>query len=342
MGSIMDAKGLLATASDYSCFLDAYGFIRRKFIKSQIAVLMYHRISPKLDTWSLGPLSPQSFEKQIKYLSRNYNILSLDRLVEYIEQGRNIPEKAVVITFDDGYKDNYRYAYPILKKYHAPATIFLTTGHIGTGIIFWWDKVGYIIQHTNLGQLCLDQLGCYSLQSDLEKSHAEIMIKEKLKNLPEEKKDLLIEELLAVSGVDIPTNLSKEYILSWDEVREMSNDGIQFGAHTVSHPILTNIPLEQARSEIIQSKVDIEKTIGQNVTTFAYPNGNFNADIVELVKKNGFLCAVAVSPSKLISSKDSIYALGRIGADENFSKSKVMLCGLWEDLKAVLYSEISY
>lgn len=336
-GDVIDAKGLLAAAADRSRFLDAYGFARRKLTKSQIAILIYHRVSPRRDSWSLEPLSPQSFERQMRYFSQNYEILPLDRLVEHIKQGEPLPEKAVVITFDDGYKDNYRYAYPILKKYHVPATIFLTTGHIGTGNLFWWDKVSYIIQHTYLDQLNLEEFGTFSMRSEREKSRASSIITERLKKLPGGKKDLLIDDLLTISGVEIPADFGKELILSWDEISEMSHDGIAFGAHTVNHPILTNLPFEQAEREIVQSKNDIEKMIGHQVTAFSYPNGDFNADIAKLVRTCGFACAVAVSPSRPISPRDSIYELSRIGVGGDFSKSKVIFCGLWADLKSVLH-----
>jgi len=241
-----------------------------------------------------------------------------------------------VITFDDGYKDNYLYAYPILKKYHIPATIFLTTGHIGTGKLFWWDKVSYIIQHANVERLSLDELGSYPLQSELDKFHTNSIITERLKRLPDERKSVLMEKLADICQVSIPPYLGKELILSWDEVKEMSNDGITFGAHSVNHPILTNLPLERAEQEIIQSRKDIEEKLGQQVTAFAYPNGDFNPRIVELVRNAGFACAVSVLPGKLLSSKDNPYELSRIGAGEDSNKFKVMFSGLWGDLQHIL------
>lgn len=330
--NLIDAKGLLATAADRSRFLDTYAFFRRKIKRSQIAILMYHRVSPRRDNWSLEPLSPQSFERQMKYFSLNFEILSLDRLAELITKREHLPEKAVVMTFDDGYKDNYHYAYPVLKKYNIPATIFLTTGLIDTGNLFWWDKVSYIIEHTGLDEINLGVFGSFSLRSEREKSRAKSILIEGLKKLPGKKKDLLIDDLLVTYGEEIPDDLGEELILSWDEIREMSCDGIAFGAHTISHPILTNLPLDQAKREIIQSKKDIEKMIGHRVNAFSYPNGDFNADIAELAKTSGFECAVAVSPNRLINPDDSLYELGRIGIGEDFSKSKVLLCGLWSDL----------
>jgi len=332
----VEIKALAAATANHLGLLDAYTFFRRKLTKSQVVILMYHRVSPSKDNWSLEPLSPQTFERQIEYFCRKYEILDLGELVQFIQQGKSLPQKAMVITFDDGYKDNYLYAYPILKKYHIPAIIFLTTGHIGTGKLFWWDKVSYVIQQTNVGQLNLDELGNYSLQSELDKSHASFIITERLKKLPEGKKERLIEKLLSTAAVELPPNLGKELILSWDEVVEMSNNGISFGAHSVNHPILTNMPLEQAKWEIIQSKKDIEGRICKEVITFSYPNGDFSPEIAKFIQESGFSCAVSVLPGKLISSKDNPYELSRIGAIEDFNKFKVMFCGLWGDLQGML------
>jgi peptidoglycan/xylan/chitin deacetylase (PgdA/CDA1 family) len=332
----MEIKGVIAAAGHHLGLLDAYGLVRRKLTKSQVAILMYHRVCPKRDSWSLKPLSPRNFEKQIEYFCRNYEILSLDKLAQCLQEGKPLPERAVVITFDDGYKDNYLYAYPILRKYRIPAAIFLVTGHIGNANLFWWDKVSYAVQHASVERLSLDELGSHSLRSRPDKSRANLIVTERLKKLPDEKKNLLIDKLVQLSGVEIPVDLGRDLILSWDEVKEMSNGDVSFGAHSVIHPILTNMPLEQAKYEIIQSKKDIEEKLGQRVTAFSYPNGDFNAELVKFVKESAFTCAVTTSPSELITSKDSPYQLSRIAAIEDFNGLKVMLCGLWGDLQGIL------
>jgi len=150
----LEIKALAAAIANHIAFLDAYGFIRRKFTKSQVTILMYHRVSPVKDSWSLEPLSPQEFERQITYFCRNYEIIPLEGLASCIRQRDTLPERAVIITLDDGYKDNYLYAYPVLKKYHIPAAIFLTTGNISTDKIFWWDKA---VNHPILINLPLKQ-----------------------------------------------------------------------------------------------------------------------------------------------------------------------------------------
>lgn len=330
----MDTKALLASIASHSGLLNAYSLLRRKRTKSQVAILIYHRVAPMEDNWFPPPLSPESFENQIEYFCRNYELLPLEKLAQYIQQGTPLPEKAIIITLDDGNRDNYLYAYPILQKYHAPATIFLATGHISTGKPFWWTKVDNAVQNTPLTELELNGLGRYSLQSTQDRVQAIFMIIDKLNETGEEEKNFLIEKLLSISGIDIPADLAKERILSWDEMREMKDDGISFGAHSVTHPILTHVPLEQAKFEIIQSKKDIEENLGQPVTAFAYPNGIFNTEIAEFVQESSFACAVSVSPGRLISRQDNPYRLSRIAGLENFSKSKVMLCGLWGDVQS--------
>lgn len=326
---------LVAVVTNRLGFVDAYGSLRRRLLKSQVAILMYHRVMPQTDGWSFPLLVAASdFERQIQYLTREYNVLTLDELAQYIHEHKPLPKRAVVITFDDGYKDNYTYAYPILKKYGVPATIFVTTGYIGGGNLFWWDKVRYVIQHTAHKRIELDGLGAFSLSSTTERLRAILRIKEQLKELPEEEKNLLIERLISVSGVGIPTHLGKELILSWDEIREMCNNGITIGAHTVTHAILTKVSEEQAKYEIMQSKKDIEGKLQKAVTWFAYPNGDFSPETVRLLREAGFRCAVT-GIWKMITPREDLYQLGRVPPGWSFDIFKFFISGLFADLAPV-------
>jgi peptidoglycan/xylan/chitin deacetylase (PgdA/CDA1 family) len=241
---------------------------------------------------------------------------------------------AAVITFDDGYRDNYVYALPILRKYSVPATFFLTTGHIGLGKLFWWDIVGYLVHYTRATHLKLEALGGYRLESAFDRRRATLVIWDKLRHFPENRKNDLIENLARVSRVDIPADLGRQLILSWEEVREMSRDGAHFGAHSVTHPVLTNLPPEQAKSEICQSKDDIERKVRKEVNFFSYPSGCFNDEIVDIVKQAGFVAAVAADPS-WINYKSDLYRLGRIEMTQDANRSAARFCGLWQDLRTV-------
>jgi len=331
-----ETKVLVAATANRLRLLDAYAFLKRKQIGSQVVITMYHSVSVRKDGWCEPyTLSPRSFESQIRYFCENFEILSLDQLCENLQQGRSLPKKAVVITFDDGYRDNYLYAFPILRKYSVPATFFLTTGHIGVSKLFWWERLGYLVHHTGAARLNLEELGRYTLESAFDRRRASLMITEKLKHFPEERKNGLIERLADICGVDIPADLGNQLMLSWEEAEEMSQHGAQFGAHSVTHPILTNLPLKQAKWEMFQSKEDVEKKLRKRVDFFSYPDGCFNSDIVEMASQNGFVAAVA-SDLSWITPRTNLYRLGRIAMIEDPNRSAAMLCGMWGDIQTAL------
>jgi len=312
--------------------LDFYAYLKRQFVKSHAVIIMYHRVSPVKDTWSnVQTLSPDRFQGDIEFFRQRYEILSLDRLGSYFREKKPLPPRSVVITFDDGYKDNYLYAYPILKKYGVPATIFLVTGQIGTDSLFWWDRVGYAIQNTRKKQLQLNGLGDYSLESDLDKSRARDAIIASLKSTPEERKSSLLQNLMGVCDVEIPKGVGSKLTLAWSEVREMMENGISFGAHTRTHPILTNVSLEEAALEICQSKRDIELNLGKSPTFFSYPSGKWSADVAKKVEEAGFVGAVQEG-FRWVTAKSNLYTLSRIGMSPDPDISRALLSGFWGDL----------
>jgi len=297
---------------------------------------LYHRVSTSNDRWSVDILSPQAFERQVEYLCRNYKMLSLDEIVQHVCEGKRLPKRVAAITIDDGYRDNFLHALPILRKHHVPATIFLVTGHIGSSELFWWDKVGYAVEYTRKQRLELAEFGSCELRSAHDRRNTTLRIVDALKDLPEQRKNLVMEDLLHVAGVSIPDALAKEVILSWEEVVEMSEEGIDFGAHTLTHPILTNVPLEQAKLEIVQSKKDIEAKIGRQVGFFSYPDGRLNAELAEAVRESGFAGAMTCDPVWIVPGTDR-YRMGRmVISSEDFNMFKVMLSGIWGDYRALL------
>lgn len=336
LGYKLKIATLVAIAANQATLVDGYSWLRRKLTKSQVAILMYHRVGPWKDVWS-SPLlvTASDFEEHIKYLKKEYVILSLDELAQHIGEQKPLPERAVIITFDDGYKDNYTYAYPILKEYGVPATIFVTTGYIGSGDLFWWDKVRYVIQHTTLQAVELDGLGAFSLRSTAERLRSIMTIQAKVKEFPEQEKSILVKRLVSMLDVNIPANLGKELILSWDEIREMSNNGIAIGAHTVSHVILTKVSSERAKSEITQSKRDIEERLQQPCTTFSYPNGDYSSETIRFLKKEGFYYAVT-GMWRMINTKADLYELGRVPPGWSFDVFKLFISGLFADLAPLL------
>lgn len=327
----MDAKRLIARLANSSGILDAYSLVRRVVTKSDVAIMVYHRVCPNPEVRFTDSISPETFERHLHYLSRNYEIISLVDLVDHVQSRESPKDRVAAITFDDGYRDNYVYAYPILKRFHAPATFFLATGYIGGGRPFWWDQVSYLIQRTLTRRLDLGTLGSYWLESEENRSLASYMIIQRLKTVPDHERNVEIERLCALCETKVSSRVGEEMILSWKDVEEMDRHGMSFGAHSVSHGILTRMNFELARNEIVESKRQLEDRLGQAVTCFAYPNGDYSAELVQLVRTLGFKCAVSVFPCTLVSSRDDVYSLPRIPVCEDFDKFKGMLCGLWGD-----------
>jgi peptidoglycan/xylan/chitin deacetylase (PgdA/CDA1 family) len=327
----LDAKRFVAGLANSLGILEAYSLARRVITKSNIAIIVYHRVCPNPEVDYTDSISPETFQRHLDYLSRNYEIGSLADLVDNFQSRDRPQDMFAVITFDDGYRDNYVYAYPILKRFHVPATFFLATGYIDGRRAFWWDEVSYVIQHAFIRGLDLGTLGSYPLQSEEDRSLASHMIIQRLKTVPDHEREAQIRRLCVLCGVNVSRRVGEELVLSWEDVEEMDSHGMSFGSHSVNHGILTRMPLELAESEIVGSKRQLERRLGKAVTTFAYPNGEYSAELVQLVRGAGFKCAVSVLPCTPVRQGNDAYSLPRIPVCEDFGKFKVMLCGLWGD-----------
>jgi peptidoglycan/xylan/chitin deacetylase (PgdA/CDA1 family) len=315
-------------------FPDLYASLRNALTKTQLIIMNYHRVTAERHDAPIETTSPEAFERHIQYFRRNYELLSLDQVLQCVYGQRPFPERGLAMTIDDGYKDSYRCAYPLLRKYSVPCTIFLTTGHVGTDTLFWWDKVEYAVRHAATSRLDLGELGEHRLRSPPDMRRVVSSICKKLKNAPEDKKNLLVEKLLDLCQTEIPDGLGSDILLSWEEVKEMAEGGIEFGAHSVTHPILTNMSGEKTKHEIRKSKEDIEKRLGVRVNSFAYPDGNFSSEIVRMVDEAGFRGAVTIQ-ANWVGPRSNPYLLGRIGTTEDLNQLKLMLCGFWGDLHRV-------
>jgi peptidoglycan/xylan/chitin deacetylase (PgdA/CDA1 family) len=253
----------------------------------------------------------------INYLYKTCKIVSLDDFLEIHRSNAAIPDNTVVLTFDDGYRSNYTEVYPILKKYKMPATIFLTVNMIGTGKVLWWSKVRFAITNTKRQFVQIDAKR-WKLTTPGSRERAIQKICRLLKGIPEQLRSHKVDEL--ITPLDIKVDDSElPQMLSWEQVKEMSDNGITFGAHTLNHPVLTKIPLEDARKEIADSKRVLEEKIQKPVKYFAYPYGNetdFNEDIKNIVRDSGYTCALTFMGGYNDQNSD-IFALGRMALNMN-------------------------
>lgn len=333
-------KKTLLFLIDHLHIAEIYSYMK-SLLEKQILIIVYHRVAPSKPVWSpVDCVNLSLFEKQVLYLKRRYKLIRLGELRELLRK-RSIPRRIAILTFDDGYKDHYKYVYPILKRYSIPATFFIPTGYIDSEKLLWWDEVGYILWHTPLKKLHIEGIGILDLTNKDSRVRAIKEIIWKLTEINNRKREIIIEKLRKEVGVRIPKQLAKEDVLSWEEIKEMSEEDLfEFGAHTVTHPILTKVPLNVAENEIYISKRDLEKRIGKKVDTFAYPVGrsqDFNETIISLLKKYGFKCAVTTIPY-INTLKTNIYTLGRIKPGWNCMGSfRLLTSGLYYDLLHIIY-----
>lgn len=257
-------------------------------------ILVYHRILPEKDPFAIGVVSINEFEKHIEALLSYFRIISLEKLIMELKTGEMAPNR-ICITFDDGYFDNFKYAFQILKKYGVPATIFLTTDYIGTNEILWHDKVLYAIKNTTLKYLQFGDSPIlkFHLRNQHEKIRTAHLLLEWLKKYPVQERNKWIEKILDICGISYFPR--KRMMLDWPEILEMEKFGVNFGAHTKTHPILSSLEDDQIREEVYGSKRIIEEKLGKSILTFAYPNGklfDFDERSKKIVKEAGFHCAV--------------------------------------------------
>jgi peptidoglycan/xylan/chitin deacetylase (PgdA/CDA1 family) len=282
----------------------------RNLSPNALTVLNYHRIDDPersgFDTYLPNvSATPLEFARQMDYVAENYRVLSGAELADCIERQRKLPPHSAVITFDDGYYDNYSNAYPVLKARKLSAIIFLATGYIGKARPFYWDLLSYCFSHTRLGRVELPYLGVQHIDTVTLNRLVLGRWIAFLKSLPEDEKQLLTEQTPRLLDVHVPELSFQGIMMDRLHIKEMSSCGIEFGGHTVNHPILTRIPFTRANSEIEGSKQMVEEITGQPALSFAYPNGqvgDFNYDLETCVRDVGYKFAFSLLPGPTGSS----------------------------------------
>ena len=267
------------------------------------AILMYHGVC---DESPMPPdlnfhLKRSVFEHQMRVLKRRYPVLALRDVVDALARGER-PKKAIVLTFDDGYRNNAQYATPILTQLQLPVTVFVATSYIESGR---WIPLNEIYWLWSSGKLS---------SQDLKRIRSQVRGRASAENAP------LLSGLLN-GHPPAATFAAKESfdMLSWDEVRGMAEAGVDFGSHTHTHCNLAAEPPSQQRTELELSKTTLERRLGRPVRTFAYPFG-LAEHISETARANivnaGFDCALAAEYG-LVTSRSDCFRLPRLGYDRH-------------------------
>jgi peptidoglycan/xylan/chitin deacetylase (PgdA/CDA1 family) len=249
--------------------------------------------------------SLESFAAQMEHLAALYQVVPLERLIEMLRDGGPLPSRCVSVTFDDGYADNHRHAFPVLKRLGIPATIFLATGFIGGGQgLFWWDEICRW-RESGVKTVGIEGLGRRSVATLAQRDR----LLAEMKRFPMDELLRRVRDVSTELGLG-PDPRAAEDFMTWDQIREMQQAGISFGAHTVCHCLLPRESPERCRLELLRSRGDVEKETGRPCTLFCYPNGMGSLETEQAVHAAGFAAAVAASPRDVLPGAN-LYRLPR-------------------------------
>jgi len=278
--------------------------------RRRLCILNYHRILEQPDPLLDSEPTVETFGWQMALLAKCFNVLPLHDAIGMLGT-RDMPPRAVAITFDDGYRSTHDLALPVLREFRLPATVFVTTGHIDKGSM-WNDVILEATRRLPDGHLDLRELGFdnYPLLTGLDRQNTARTLTEHAKYLPPTERARLNRRLEILVGCP----LEQELMLTRDMLLALDNNGVEIGGHTVTHPILTCIDDDAARDEIVRNKQQLEAILGKPLRLFAYPNGKHGIDFDErharMVREAGYHAAFTTAIGS-VSDRSERYTLPR-------------------------------
>ena len=320
-------KEFFAKFCCYTRLVDFVLWFKKKSFTSTNYILCYHRINEretegsKLDRGVIDA-NPSSFDKQIQFITANFKTGTTEKLASILNQ--DTTKNYVAITFDDGYEDNYINAYPILKKYNCPATIFLVTEFISKKKMLWWDIVTYCIKKifsNSISYVNIDISNTkFTFRKDEDIDGVCSQIINRFKLLTNNDKLSEIDKIIKKAGIDHKILRDASPSLAWSQINEMNSDLVSYGAHTMTHPILNKMDYLEFVNEICISKQQIEYQLNKPINLFAYPNGSYDTIITDVVKSAGFKASFDYNDEACSCKKDiDIFKIPRISIDYDMS-----------------------
>lgn len=346
-GKLIPTTGVHMSASKLTLFAKQSFWALLHKISSMVssshrgcAILTYHRITDEVYPEDPLIVSADQFAKHVEFLKCRFRLLSAHEVAKIVRSQKPFPDRSCLITFDDGWKDNYTHAFPILQAFQAPSIIFLTTGYVGTSKRFWHERLsallfalplscvgGEVRHHSNWRTASVVSVIREVSATPVRSRRAVIEeITEAWKWLADAERERKIQEIEATAGVSSVS--ATPAMLSWEEVAVMASAGIEFGSHTVSHVLLDQVNGKEMRVELRVSKEVLESRLRQPVEFVAYPNGNYNDDVLAASKEcgylGGFTCEVGVNVTSdrpfVLKRKHVLNELS-IGWDGQFSET---------------------
>jgi peptidoglycan/xylan/chitin deacetylase (PgdA/CDA1 family) len=311
------ARWLRASAGEVS---GVHAQQRKRLDGTCAVILTYHRVLPSEEAARLSVepgmyVTPETFARHLSWLRTSFRVLRLSEVIGHLSENRALPPGACAITFDDGWRDNLVHALPSLRRYDMSASVFLVVDRVGTPGAFWPDELA-----RNLARLAPRARAEIAREFGLSPRVDPVgALLSHFKALTHAERVLGLEELRATApGAEGPV---ERELLNWEEVRQMTDAGIEFESHGLSHAILTGVGLAHAEAELRDSRAALlERGLGQS-GIFAYPSGAYDAAIQRLVRECGYRAALTTVRG-VAGRADDPTAYPRIGVHEDVSRTR--------------------
>lgn len=311
--------------------------IAARRLHGQAAVLMYHRVLPRgADTYSHDGIivTPETFERQMRFLSRHFRLLTPDAFAHELS-GPGFGRRSILVTFDDGWHDNFRNALPILRRHRVPAIVFVATAYVGTTRTFWQERLTRLLYRASRrpspADDVLQELGEPHIES-LSDAKAGALVRgvvTRLKTCEPIVWERLISRLEAVmvSRGDPIDNFGEDQFLSWSEVQTLAeSDVVTVGSHAHTHTPLPALGLAGAKLELAQSRQELEAHGLPTPATCAYPNGSIDHSTIAAARATGFKLGFSTGKGRVRNGDDPL-RLNRINVHDRSSATNAeFLC----------------
>jgi peptidoglycan/xylan/chitin deacetylase (PgdA/CDA1 family) len=265
-----------------------------------LRILAYHRVCTTTGKRTIDcpniSASPEGFARQMGHAAKHYNCVAMPEVLDAINRNVPLPERSLLITFDDAYADFVEIAWPILKQFRLPVTLFVPTAYPDhPELIFWWERLYQAFATTTRIVLPESPLGSLPLARPDQRRRSLLAL---LRYVPTRPQDAAMKIVDAVCEQLVEQPASGAAVLSWNQLRQLASEGVTLGSHTRTHPIMTQISPLQIREEIRLSQQDLKREIGLALPILCYPNGDHNDVVTKILRAEGISLGFTVLPGE--------------------------------------------
>lgn len=281
VGNVVSARSKLARALEGIGIVGALLKVRSLVASPWLMTLCYHRVaepeqSGGLDA-ALSDATPAQFDQQVGFLARHFNFVGLSDVVAFVTEGRALPPNPVLVTFDDGYKECFTTALPILRRHRAKAVFFIATDFITERRLFWWDRIAWAVSHATKPWASIQYPFPLDFDFERDPSGAKAALIDVVKKTRGLEVQRFLGEMEEAAGAAMPRDLERriadETLMTWEDVRAMVGAGMDIGSHTRTHRVLQTLLPKDYGGEFGESREELERRLGIDVRTIAYPVG---------------------------------------------------------------------